>query len=645
VASQLARLVGLAQARHLRRVLDLFDEGNLAEALRHAIPVDGDGGTLGQAFGTPRRRDSLEVARLRSPATRIQLGQELQAHLRTLYRQAFTKLNREQRIDEAVFVLAELLNARREALDYLERHQRFAQAAELALGWDMEPALIVRLLCLAGDWRHAVAVARRDGAFATAVFQLERRWPDVARRLREEWGNALLQQGNWVGAVNAVWPLPSLRAQAGQWLLTAESSGGRLAARALAQRAVLLPDTLERHAQQLLALQCDRSCWRERVALAEALMGLERTAATRLLAALITPAVLADHAQGHRRFGRGLLKQLLRYTGDVLLQVDLPSRSLPCAQAGPAGKQDVLDLEAPEAGLHGILDAVPLDDERCLLALGEGGSVVIDAAGRVRARFSAPAQRLVIAHSRQVALLLARRESLWRVTRLDLARRTVADLGELDFHCCGTQFDGISWTIARGRRLQVLDIQDSSLQVVWQVADLPGNVCALATSAIQEQIVLEAGERPAELWIYKLPLRQLIARDPMPSGDGQLLLLNPWGRAPYALTLGESSDHGPCLRRSVAGEGWELPLQTDRLEELRLWLSGEWLVVRTLHDSGYRVLWLHWASGAEHVRAQWPTDAAPEVRPLGEEWLLFDARGRLLYVNISSREGRSCSLR
>jgi hypothetical protein len=506
----------------------------------------------------------------------------------------------------------------------------------------MEPALIVRLHCIAGDWRRALAVARRDSAFATAVIQLERRWPDAARRLREEWANALLQQGDWVGAVNAVWPIPSLRTQAAQWLSTAEGAGGWLAARALAQRAMLLPDTLNRHAKQLLALQRDRSLWRERSALVEALMSLDRRAATQQLAALIAPAVLGDHVQGHRRLARSSLKQLLRYTGDVLLQVDLPNQRLPFAQPAPEG--DRLELEAPEPGLHGILDAVPLEDERCLLALGEAGSVVIDAAGRIRARFPAPAQHLVISHSRQVALLLTRRESRWRLSRLDLAARGVADLGELDFKHWGRQFDGINWTIAKERHLRVLDIP--SLQVVWQVADLPGEVCALATSARLEQIGLVADETSAELWIYKLPQRQLAARNPVPHGDGQLLLLNPAGELTgVAFTLEESSDHELCLRRTAPGASWELRLPNVRPGDLRLWCWGEWLVVSTSHESGYRVQWLLAASGAEHVRVQWPAEAAPEVRPLGDDWLLFDVRGRVLCINISSREWRTCSLR
>jgi hypothetical protein len=645
MTSQLARLVGRAQARHLRRVLGFFDEGNLAEALRHAIPLDGPRGSLGQAFGTPVRRSNLDLTRVHGPSTTIHLGDELQNHLRTLYRQAFARLDREQRIDEAVFVLAELLNAKREAQDYLEKHQRFAQAAELALGWDMPPDVIVRLLCLAGDWRRAVAVARRDNAFATAVMQLEKRWPDAARRLREEWGNTLIQQGDWVSAVEAVWPVESLRAQATQWLLTAESAGGRLAARALVQRAVLLPDTLDRYAQILLELQRDRALWRERSAMVEALISIGRSPATEHLAALIAPGVLADHAQGYRRFGKRMLQQLVQLTGDVLLQVDLPNHDWPIAQPEPASKRaDVLCLEAPEAGTHGIVDAVPLDDQCHLLALGEAGACVIDSTGRIRARFATPAQQLILAHSRQVALLLARRESLWRVSRLDLAKQTIVDLGMLAFDFCGTQFDGLNWTIAQERRLRVLDTQSSLDQVVWQVADLPGSVCALSASATLEQIVVAVNGIPTEVWTYRLPQRQLAARHDVTHINGQLRLLNPTGGV-VDIAIEESADKQLCLRWQVSGRSSKFRLQTVLPQDLRLWLAGEWLVVRARDESGYLIQWLLLATGVECVRCEWPADAAPNVRAYRDEWLLFDGHGRLLSLNVSSSQRQSFVVR
>jgi hypothetical protein len=646
MTSRLASVVGRAQARHLRRVLGFFDEGNLAEALRHAIPLDGDRGSMGQAFGTPGRRADLGLSPTYGPATSIDLGDELQNHLRTLYRQAFAKLDREQRIDEAVFVLAELLNAKREALDYLERHRRFAQAAELALGWDMPPDVIVRLHCLANDWRRAVAVARRDNAFATAVVQLEQRWPDVARRLREEWGNALIQQGDWVRAVEVVWPVESLRTQAKQWLLTAESAGGRLGARALVQRAVLLPDTMDRYAQNLLDLQRDRALWRERSAMAEALMGIGRHAATQRLAALIAPSVLADHAQGQRRFNKSELQQLVQLTGDLLLQVDLPNQDWPAAESQPAWQRaGVLCLEAPEAGTQAIFDAVPLDDQCHLLALGEAGACVVDARGRVRTRFATPAHRVVLANSKQVTLLLARRESQWRVSRLDLAQKAIVDLGVLAFDYWATQFDGLSWTVAQGRRLRVLDTHGSLSQVVWQVTDLPGNVCALTASDTVEQILLAVEGKPPQLWTYRLPQRQLVARDEVPlASDEATAVLKPSGGM-LRISVEQSADSQFVLRWQASARKPEFRLSMEPRAEIRFWVAGDWFVVGTSGAAGHLFRWLLLESGTECVRVQWPADSVPDVRVFRAEWLVFDARGRLLCVNPNTSQHQSVVVR
>ena len=646
VASQVARLLGRAQARYLRHLLDMFDAGNLGEALRHAIPLGGSGahGSLGQAFGTPRPRNSLELSRSLRPAASISLAQGLEEHLRRLYRKAFEKLDREQRIDEAVFVLAELLNARQEALDYLEKHQRFAQAAELALAWDHPPDVIVRLHCLAGNWRRAIAVARRDGAFANAVLQLEKRWPDAARRLREEWGMALTQQGDWLGAVEAVWPVAALRERAAQWLLTAEAGGSRLAARALVQRALLLPDTLDRHADYFLELQRDRTLWRERAALAEALLSLRRGPGSQQLAAIVLPGLLADHAAGQRRFERDRLLQLLQLSNDVLLQADLPSNDWPAAQVVPLARRSVMRcIDAPAAGVHVIVDAVPLHDQRYLIALGEAGARIVDATGKTRAHFAVPAQRLVLASSRQVALLLARRESLWRVSRLDLVQQTIVDLGLAEFDRFCTEFDGINWTIARQNRLLVLDTQSSLREVVWQVSDLPGPVGALISSSTFEQMVITTDAAP-QLWLYRLPERRLLSREPLPPWPQGVRLLNANPASLLCVTV-EQADEEICLRWQVRNAQVETRFTSTAPKDLNLRAAGDWLVLVVPTATGYTVRWLLLTTGVEHARVEWPADCIPQLRTRDHELVVFDAAGRLLALDVDTGLHQSLAVR
>lgn len=642
MTSQLARLIGRAQARYMRRMLELFEDGKLDEALRHAIPLGGE--SLGQALGTPTARRDLTLSSGTGAAATLNLGDALEQHLRALYRKAFNKLDREGRIDEAVFVLAELLNAKQEALDYLEKHQRFKQAAELALGWDMPPDVIVRLYCLADDWKKAIAVARRDSAFAGAVLQLEKKSPAAARRLRMEWGVALTHQGDWLGAVEVIWREESFRAKAAEWLLAAESVGGKLGARALVQRAILLPDTLQAYAEQFEELRSDPTLWVDRANLAEALLGAGRDDALKALAAIITPMVIADHAQNRRSFDRNTLQKLLDLTDDSLLRADLPADGWPVLERVAISQlREALVLDAPAAGAYPILDAVPLHDQRYLVALGEAGVCIVDSTGRKRTHFSIPAQRLVLSHSRQVALALTRRESSWRVSRIDLAQRNIVDLGLGEFdHFC-THFDGLHWTIARGNRLQVLDTEHSLREIVWQVTELPGPVTALANSMHQEHMLVKGPDGLEEHWIYQLPQRRLTSRDQLPALEGQLRLLNT-ARGSIDVALEQMTPNETRLRArwNRSGSPFEYNLWSPTDSELVLWTDNDWLVVGA---SGYFVHWLLPATGRAHVSVRWPDAFRPTVRALGHEWLMFDAGGRLLSFNTEDGTHQKVTIR
>lgn len=644
---QLSRLIGRAQARYMHRMLRLFEEGDLYEALRHAIPLGGE--SVGQSFGTPQPRNDLTLSTARTAGASLFGDETLEHHLRALYRQAFNKLDREGRIDEAVFVLAELLDAKQEALDYLEKHQRFKQAAELALGWDMPAEVIVRLYCLADDWQRALAVARRDSAFANAVLQLEKKAPAVARRLRMEWGVTLTQQGEWLAAVDAIWPDASLRSQAAEWLLTAESVGGRLGARALVQRAALLPDTMDIYAEHLEQLRSDPTLWTERANLAEAVLGIGRGGVPQDLASLITPLVIADHAREHRRFDRYSLQQLLKLSGDVLLQTDLPPNDWPALQHSPISQRnEVLELDSPAPGVHGIYDAVPLDDQRYLLALGEAGACVVDSAGRTRAHFAVPAERLVISHSRQVALALARRESLWRVSRIDLAQRNIVDLGVADFtHFCG-QFDGLHWTVARGKRLQVLDTQRSLQEVVWQVTDLPGVVYAMASSVHQEHVLtLDAGQT-GEQWTYQLPQRRLTAREQLPQLAGQVRLLNTArGSMDFAIERVSPDEVRIRAQWNRSASPFECAVSASAAEEsdLLIWTDYDWVVVGSSVDGRYLMRWISPNTGKLHAFVRWPGESRPQARAVGHEWLLFDPGGRLVSLNVETGQHHKITVR
>jgi hypothetical protein len=652
ITTQLSQLLGRRQAAYMRKMLDLFESGQLDEALRHAIPLGADGQSLGQAFGTPSARSDLSLNRSNEAATSINFGPDLDAHLRQLYRQTFEKLDRAGRVDEAVFVLAELLKSRQEALDYLEKHERYQQAAELALAWDCAADVIVRMHCLAGDWRMALAVARRDKAFSNAVLQLEKRWPDAAARLRQEWAQTLVTGGDWLGAVDAIWPLATERASAARWLLTAESAQGQLGARALVKRAVLLPDTWGDCAQSLQSLRDDPAFQDERHAVVQALLALkEKSVQAQQLARIVLPAVLADQAGIHGRLNKTDLQRLVVLAADPWLRADLPNSALPAVtpQRLELTQTSILG-QCPEPGSLAILDAVPLNDGRYLVALGEAGAAIVDRHGCIATRFAVPAERIAIAHNRQMALVLAQRDRVSRVSRLDLVKREVQDLGMAELAHVATEFDGIAWTVASSTRLRVLDTQNGLQEVLWQVADLPGKVRGLSVNSNVEQVVMEDQQGKLELWRYALPLRRLLARgealpDSLP--NTVLRLLNPNGGV-IDITMAPD-DHGrACMAYRLHTRIFALEPFADYADltgNVDAVVDGSWLLVCVSGHTRSKVYVISINDGRIRSQLDLPAQAMPQIRLSAGHCLVFDSQGRLWSMDTASSVARSLSLK
>lgn len=636
--SRLGKLIGYRHGAYLRRMMAMFEHGDLDEALRNALPLDGEGQSLGQAFGAPGRRDSLQLSGRIGRSANLGLDEDLTAHLRRMYRDAFAALDRSGRIDEAVFVLAELLNARQEALDYLVRHGRHAQAAELALGWDMPPALIIRLLMLAGDHRRAIQVARRDGAFADAVRQLQDAHPALAAQLRLEWGQALVEGGHWLEAVEVVWPLREAREQALQWLLAAEHAGAALSARALVQRASLLPDTLQQYADRIEALADPGTDPVPRAAVADALLAIKgNSAALHRLAACVLPAVAADCSVGRNGLGRSDLDGLLQLAGDACLESDMPPWRV--AQAGtpsPFWQRDAaLDLPLPAAGVQRIHDAAVLPDRHYLVALGEAGAAVLDARGRVVQRYPVPAYRLVLAASGQVALAVAPREHVARIARLDLATRGSVELGALALQFAAPTLNGTGWTVVVNDRILVIDVGKGLGEVLWHVGDLPGPVAAAGFFADCEVFLVRTGNTVQD-WTYALPQRRLRGRDDIALLDGLPVMPHRCGAiqqpqldvradGTVAFVYRDGADQRACVLPQLQAE--------QLLGEHFVALAQGMLIGAQLSDRR-RYFVVRFANAMCIATLETPVDVVLDAREQPDHLLLHTADGRLLDIDL-----------
>lgn len=649
IASRMSRLIGWRHGAYLRKMLQMFEDGDLHEALRHALPIDATGQSRGQAFSAPGRRGDLRLSGASDIGTEIGLPDELREHLRTVYRQTFERLDRAGKIDEALFVLAELLNAKQEALDYLERHGRYAQAAELALAWDMPPSTIVRLLLLAGDWERAVQAARRDGEFASAIAALEKDKPELAIKLRLAWGESLAERGQWLAAMDAVWPVPEARDLAFHWLQMAEAAGETLSARALVRRAERWPDTLERYGERLLALANPERDADARRAMAEALLEASaHNTATRAVASAILPALIADRADSRHDLSKARLNRLLQIADDPWLNADAPGLSVPALKTridlwdGAGG----LRWDAPAVGLRAIYDAAALDDHRYLIALGEAGAVVIDRGGRTLQRYDVPAYALTIGESRNIALAVAPREHVSRVSRLDLVRHSVADLGALPIAFQADAFDGIAWSVVSRNRILVVDAAKSLQDALWHVGDLPGPIVQARYLPNHELYLIRSGDA-FELWVYQLLGRRLLSRETVRLEEGHAVALIPHGQAIQFAVL--DNDAPDADGRPVDGRndtidiGFEWYTQPKRVRLRKpegetapsivfqalspgvlLGLRGE----RSAHYGLYR-----YRDGIAMAEFDWPASALPRVREHSDGWLLFDQEGRVLALN------------
>ncbi len=633
--SALARWLGRRQAEYLRDLLERFEAGDIDEALRRAIPLAGEAGeALRQGFSTPRPRSDLKPSAQapRGGGGGLAVGPDLFTLLKRYYRQSFERLEREGRIEEAAFVLLELLGEVEEAVAFLEQHQRYDLAASIAEGRGLPPERVVRLWWLAGERERAVLVARRHRAFAGAVARLEAGHADAAEALRWRWAEHLEALGDLAGAVEVLG-----LGEAPADLLEAAMDRGDERGQALLGQAVLLRPTLaEPRLARMVALLKDASPGRapERAALLEGLVtpGPERISeplrpllrlATRTLARDLTMGPATARASLLEPFQRQQLVRLAERSADAALLAEARSAPLPRRfKAGP------VHLRLPDRrGAVPILDAVALPARRLMVACGDAGVWVLGEGSRPR-YLDAPAHELAVAREGGRVIAVARRGGVcqlhtittgdWRVTPWQDARlRRVAD-----------SFSEGVWFVAEdapGGAVAAIDVTAAGWRSLWRVSDLaPGGRVRLIRAGRSLEVLLDI-DGEIERWRYELPSLTLRERGAV-SRDGLLLYMD---AAEGAVSL-EGHHHGDglalvlngasgarILERGPAEPGWleevtamaagaSRRVAVARLGEVEIYEAPGWRVVGTL------------SFGAAVTKLRWQ----------GEQLIAIDSRGR-----------------
>jgi hypothetical protein len=658
--TRIARVLGARQARYLQEMLEMFDRGDIQDALRHAIPLNDErtAAALRTAFARPTPRADLTISpRAAASTSTLSLGSDLFALVRQKYERAARTLEAQKRIEEAAFVWAELLGDAEAAVALLERNGQLRKAAQLAEGRELAPGLVVRQWFLAGDQSRAIAIAKRYRAFADAIARLEKsnRLTRAAERLRLLYGDALAEAGDYAGAVDVLWPLDTARKLAASFLLRALEAGGAQAGRSLARMlAVQLEPTqalLERVRQ--LASDATPHAAMTRLAFAHAL--LAQQPATPLLrsgARAALRALLGDAARGWLVLERRTRERLLDLAEDGALRADLPMlsdrggrmalalRSTPIAQR----------IAASDVGSIAIEDAALLPDGRALLALGELGMRSYRADLRSFVALSEPAHSLVVNLDSTRVIALAPRGRRYKLARVETTTGRAQSWCDAEIDRFASTFDGMRWFIGAADALLAVDVTADDFRTLWRVERISGRerdgLADIAAGADRLELLVEGGSHD-DYWSYELDTLKLRTRSPVP--------LARYTRLPFLRRLRPGTAQVVCLSAEAEGTELAVALHTPTavlglttlqgfLDQAELRVRGDWAAAALWGPAGGEVFLVHLVENKIVLRCVLERSRRLQLRLEEHSLLVCDDLGRLRAWSLA--DGRVlCDLR
>ena len=434
---------------------------------RRAIPLNGEGergARFAHRWGT---REHLRINPNRPrPAAIVDVEAGLQKELEQRYRSAVSQFEREGRILDAAFVLADLLNRTGEACSFLERHDELRLAAELAEARSTDHAEVVRLWWRAGDRVRAVAVARARDCFGPAILRLERAGhQDEANGLRQTWMSQLLEAGDLIGAYDAGSGIntPVARALRNRLIDLGVEEGGSLQARMLARQ--LRAGDAEPH-PELVRLLHDPTAARRLEVLTIDLTatgtpvdhpGVVRELVRRLLS-------------GRYEVERTALQSAIALSGDPVLRTDMPGlAALPTCETPPILEAVWVEVDATDAGQLPVSDARLLPDGRLVVAVDGAGIRVVRPSGRVQAEFDVAADFLIPSdNGLRVLALRAVEDDVVAVTVIAIPDRKVRRIGEVPATSWAHTFDGANWFLGNQGQLWMLDMLADGPVALWR---------------------------------------------------------------------------------------------------------------------------------------------------------------------------------
>ena len=520
--------------RYLKTMIELFEGGDLQEALRYGIPIGQLPGEVARMrMGWLRPRQHLSILPPGSATGIIPVSAQGEGYLKALYRRAAQRLLEAGRIEEAVFVYVQLLGEDYEALRILEEHRMLRVAARLAEARKLPAPTRIRLWFLAGELEQALEVARRSGQYLQAFHELEKKEPERAKGWLWEWGLYLLQGNRHAAAIQLLWSQRQEHPEMREWLAPALEAGGGEAGRALALwLSDPLPDQEQSHLQSvttILSLRQTAQGWLQdsdpaqdsRVwGLVEGLRSLPRKKSHRLVelvSGMCARELLKRAAQGRSEVIPQHFQQLVKMSEDALLKADLP------VYAPPPPKPDKLWQELLRGrGTAPILDAALLPDGRLLCALGEAGLLVLNARGRRLALLPVPCERIVVPCEGDRFLLLCSRGPERRLVWLESSSLKTWPWASVRLADFCSHYDGHTWLVVVDEALFQIDVHSSKWRSLWKIP-LSGTVDSLSLGSNRLGLLLSkpGGTSVGEFYSYQdLQLRTRCQRQ---TGEGKWL--------------------------------------------------------------------------------------------------------------------------
>ncbi len=518
MSSALGKAIGKAQAKYVQKMMDEFDGGDIDAALRNAIPLSNIQDAL-QSQGASLGRISGHMSTSIQPYAQggsgsVNMEEELLSRLRTMYEVAFTKMDRAGNYKKAAFILAELLRDIDRAVAYLEKHEQYDLAAELAEGQNLSPARIVRQWILAKKIDRAMHVAVVSGCYEEAVTALEKLHPKEADMLRWQCAELHYRGGNINRAADIAWPISEKRSTVLEWMKESVSLGGAVGARHLVRLAVHDAEHYDEYLVKIDALLREDSP-KEHLALYDEIVTLGDIKPNKRIASIASRHYLIEVAKGNLKHDAKRWNRLCFIAEDLTLRADVRNLGI-----GSAGKQTMLfNLAKPKEMLFGeshgrqAEDCTVLCNGQILVAFGESGVEHWSGRGKLLSRYAIPCHKIVVSDEGTAALFVAERSGYQVVHKIDVKSRVTEHWLDLTITKWADCYDGNTWLVGRDDIIFALDVHSSEQNALWSVGKLPGTVNSIKRSLHCFTFCL-ATEESFELWTYQLPNLYLKERSP-----------------------------------------------------------------------------------------------------------------------------------